>query len=122
MFDTLVLGLTLQGKKKELLVGSFMIEGESLGASLVPRLSRFFFLFFFVLWFVVSIIHGSGRVRKMGKASEHFMLFCFRVLYLTQTEEQKKKTGESQGTRLRDQSETEQKARTTTSRVKLDKM
>ena len=35
--------------------------------SLVPRPTRFFF----VVWFAFSIIHGSGKARKTGKAWEH---------------------------------------------------
>ena len=36
------------------------------GINLIPRPPRFF-----VLQFLFSIIHGSGRARKTGKAREH---------------------------------------------------
>ena len=46
--------------------------------SLVPRPPPFF-----VLWFVFSIIHGSERVRKTGKAWSHpsRLLECIRYIF-----------------------------------------
>ena len=60
--------------------------------SLIPRLSP---VFFFVLQFASSIIHGSRRARNAPRPSPFFALFRFHVLYWPQTKEQKKtKTGE----------------------------
>jgi len=51
-------------------VSTGYVDSSSLCAStkpsLVPRPPLFF-----VLWFAFSIIHGSGRAQKTGKAWEH---------------------------------------------------
>ena len=48
-------------------VGKIFTETDPQKTSLVPRPPPFFF----ALRFAFSIIHGSGRARKMGKAWSH---------------------------------------------------